>query len=83
MDQLSANLVVDGNPTTSSFPWTSSNTSVATDSENGLVTSVGTRRATITVIEIGGSAFAVCAIHVYSGYLYTTLNFNSAVGQLT
>jgi 6-phosphogluconolactonase (cycloisomerase 2 family) len=82
-DQLTASLTVDGNPTTTSFVWTSSNTSVATVSENGLVTSVGTGLATITVREMGGSAFAVCAIHVYSGYVYTSLNFNTAVGRLT
>lgn len=52
------------NATNKSVTWTSNNTNVATVSNAGLVTAVGTGNATITVTTEDGNKTATCAVEV-------------------
>ena len=56
--------VTPANATNKSVTWTSNNTNVATVSNAGLVTAVGTGNATITVTTEDGNKTATCAVEV-------------------
>ncbi|WP_244290209.1 beta-propeller fold lactonase family protein [Leptospira bourretii] len=81
--QLEAQYYSDGARTDSTFYWTSSNDSVATVSPTGLVQSVSNGKVWITATAADGRASATSAITVYSGYVYTSLDFNNSVALLT
>lgn len=49
-----------------SFLWTSSNTSVVTVNDNGLVTAIGSGAATVTATTQYGGVSAKCAVRVYN-----------------
>jgi len=80
--QLSASLTGYGAFGDTSFSWSSSNNSVVTVSSSGLLSGVDNGLATISVWESGG-AMATCRVRVYSGFIYTTLVGNIAVGRAT
>lgn len=81
--QIIAKLFVDGAETSSSFLYSSSNTSVATVSTTGLVTAISNGPAVITVQEANGSTSASAQINVYSGYIYATMDAINSVAKLT
>lgn len=81
--QLSAQYFVFGQNFNSSFQWSSSDVSVATVDQTGLVQGIGNGKVLITATSSDGRASAVSSITVYSGYVYTTLNFQNSVGHLT
>ena len=58
--------VEPGNATNASATWSSSNTSVATVSSNGIVTAVSAGTATITVTTVDGNRTAMCTVTVTS-----------------
>ena len=62
-EQLTAT-VAPSNADNKNVTWSSSNTSVATVSENGLVTAIGAGTATITVTTEDGSKTATCTVTV-------------------
>ena len=69
--QLTATVAPE-NATDKALKWESSNTAVATVSENGLVTGVKAGEATISVIAIDGGKKATCLIHVIGSAPGTT-----------
>ena len=76
--QLTAT-VVPSNATNKSVTWSSSNTSVATVSTNGLVTAVGEGNATITCTAQDGSGVkATCNVAVKSNVLITQISIPSS-----
>ncbi|PJZ86452.1 6-phosphogluconolactonase [Leptospira harrisiae] len=81
--QLEAQYYSYGAKTDSTFQWTSNNDAVATVSPTGLVQSIGNGKVIITVASADGRASATSAITVYSGYVYTSLDFNNSVALLT
>lgn len=62
-DQLTAT-VLPANANNKAVTWSSSNTSVATVSSNGLITAVGVGSCTITVTTQDGGKTATCAVTV-------------------
>ncbi|MCW7507715.1 beta-propeller fold lactonase family protein [Leptospira levettii] len=81
--QLSAQYFVFGQNTSTSFQWSSSDVSVATVDQTGLVQGISNGKVSIIASTLDGRASAVSAVSVYSGYVYTTLNFIDSVGHLT
>lgn len=64
--------VLPENATNKSVSWSSSNTSVATVSSNGIVTGVGAGTATITVTTSDGGKTATCTVTVTEPYTVAT-----------
>lgn len=81
--QLEAQYYMYGSRIDTTFQWSSSNPSVATVNDNGLVQSVGNGKVNITAISGDGRSRAISDITVYSGYVYTSLNISNYVGHLT
>ena len=69
--QLTATVAPE-NATDKTLKWESSNTAVATVSDNGLVTGVKAGEVTITVIAVDSGKKATCLIHVIGGAPGTT-----------
>ena len=69
--QLTAT-IAPSNATNKNVTWTSSNTSVATVSNTGLVTAVGKGTATITVRTADGGYEATCQVRVRIGKTFRT-----------
>lgn len=81
--QLSAQYFAFGQNINSSFQWSSSDVSVATVDQTGLVQGIGNGKVSITASSSDGRASAESSVTVYSGYVYTTLNFDNSVAHLT
>ena len=69
--------VTPANATNKSVTWTSNNTNVATVSNAGLVTAVGTGNATITVTTEDGNKTATCAVEVVAASPKSSLIFTA------
>ena len=70
--QLVATVLPSG-ATEKSVTWSSSNVNVATVDSNGVVSSVASGSATITVTTVDGSYTAQCSVSVTNRYAYFTL----------
>ena len=75
-EQLTAT-VAPSNATNKSVTWSSSNTSVATVSSNGLVTGVAAGTSTITVTTVDGAKQATCLITVVRAGLSNNANLSA------
>ena len=65
--------VIPNNATDKSVTWSSSNVNVATVDSNGVVSSVASGNATITVTTVDGGFTAQCSVSVTNRYAYFTL----------
>ncbi|WP_246845412.1 beta-propeller fold lactonase family protein [Leptospira biflexa] len=81
--QLSAQYFAFGQNINSSFQWSTSDPNVATVDGTGFVQGIGNGKVSIIATSSDGRARAESKITVYSGYVYTTLNFDNSVGHLT
>ena len=65
--------VLPNNATNKNVTWSSSNVNVATVDSNGVVSSVASGSATITVTTVDGGFTAQCSVSVTNRYAYFTL----------
>ena len=65
--------VLPNNATNKNVTWSSSNVNVATVDSNGVVSSVASGSATITVTTVDGGYTAQCSVSVTNRYAYFTL----------